>query len=44
MHLIRAIEWLTMVPETLPEALVRSNDVMRYFLGTCDHQRVYDPG
>lgn len=31
-HLIRAIEWLTMVLETLPEALVRSNDVMRYFL------------
>lgn len=31
-YLIRAIEWLTMVPETLPEALARSNDVARYFL------------
>lgn len=32
-QLIRSIEWLTMVPETLAEALVRSNDVARYFLG-----------
>ncbi|ORY33501.1 putative nuclear pore complex protein [Naematelia encephala] len=31
-HLIRAIEWLTMVPETLDEALIKSNDVCRYFL------------
>ncbi|WOO81998.1 Nuclear pore complex protein [Vanrija pseudolonga] len=31
-QLIRSIEWLTMVPETLAEALVRSNDVARYFL------------
>lgn len=30
--LIRALEWLTMVPETLPEALGRANDVARYFL------------
>ncbi|KAL1412723.1 Nucleoporin nup84 [Vanrija albida] len=31
-QLIRSIEWLTMVPETLAEALLRSNDVARYFL------------
>lgn len=36
-YLIRAIEWLTMVPETLPEALARSNDVARYFLGRTLH-------
>lgn len=30
--LIRALEWLTMVPEVLPEALRRANDVARYFL------------
>lgn len=32
-RLIRSIEWLTMVPETYDEALLRSNDVARYFLG-----------
>ncbi|RSH80942.1 Nucleoporin nup84 [Apiotrichum porosum] len=31
-RLIRSIEWLTMVPETYDEALLRSNDVARYFL------------
>jgi nuclear pore complex protein Nup107 len=33
-NLIRSIEWLTMVPETMGEALVQSNAVARYFLGT----------
>lgn len=32
--LIRALEWLTIVPETLPEALARANEVARYFLAT----------
>lgn len=32
-YLIRSIEWLTMMPETMDEALVKSNDVARYFLG-----------
>ena len=32
-HLIRSIEWLTMVSETADEALVQSNAVARYFLG-----------
>ncbi|WWC64631.1 uncharacterized protein I303_107242 [Kwoniella dejecticola CBS 10117] len=31
-HLIRSIEWLTMMPETLGEALIKANDVARYFL------------
>nr|XP_019044194.1 nuclear pore complex protein Nup107 [Kwoniella bestiolae CBS 10118]OCF23124.1 nuclear pore complex protein Nup107 [Kwoniella bestiolae CBS 10118] len=31
-QLIRSIEWLTMMPETLGEALMKSNDVSRYFL------------
>ncbi|OCF38190.1 nuclear pore complex protein Nup107 [Kwoniella heveanensis BCC8398] len=31
-HLIRSIEWLTMTPETLDEALIKANDVARYFL------------
>ncbi|KAL7418442.1 Nucleoporin nup84 [Cryptotrichosporon argae] len=31
-YLIRSIEWLTFVPETADEALVKSNDVARYFL------------
>lgn len=31
-RLIRSLEWLTVVPETYPEALRRSNDVARYFL------------
>ncbi|WVQ67012.1 uncharacterized protein L199_005204 [Kwoniella botswanensis] len=31
-QLIRSIEWLTMMPETLGEALIKSNDVARYFL------------
>lgn len=33
MTLIRSIEWLTLGPETAPEALVQSNAVARYFLG-----------
>ncbi|CAK9782366.1 hypothetical protein CC85DRAFT_282412 [Cutaneotrichosporon oleaginosum] len=32
--LIRALEWLTIIPETLPEALARANEVARYFLAT----------
>jgi nuclear pore complex protein Nup107 len=32
-YLIRAIEWLTFVPETAEDALIKSNDVLRYFLG-----------
>ncbi|BEI86919.1 hypothetical protein CcaverHIS002_0702650 [Cutaneotrichosporon cavernicola] len=32
--LIRALEWLTIVPETLPEALARADEVARYFLAT----------
>ncbi|WWC91661.1 uncharacterized protein L201_006607 [Kwoniella dendrophila CBS 6074] len=31
-QLIRSIEWLTMIPETLGDALVKANDVARYFL------------
>ncbi|KAK4685830.1 hypothetical protein P7C73_g4306, partial [Tremellales sp. Uapishka_1] len=31
-YLIRSIEWLTMIPETIGEALRKSNDVARYFL------------
>ncbi|WRT70272.1 uncharacterized protein IL334_007267 [Kwoniella shivajii] len=31
-RLIRSIEWLTMMPETLGEALIKANDVARYFL------------
>ncbi|WVR00241.1 hypothetical protein IAU59_007383 [Kwoniella sp. CBS 9459] len=31
-QLIRSIEWLTMMPETLDEALIKANDVARYFL------------
>ena len=31
-RLIRSLEWLTVVRETYDEALVRSNDVARYFL------------
>ncbi|EIW72067.1 hypothetical protein TREMEDRAFT_66694 [Tremella mesenterica DSM 1558] len=31
-YLIRSIEWLTMVPETFTDALVKSNDLARYFL------------
>ncbi|KAK8853177.1 hypothetical protein IAR55_003879 [Kwoniella newhampshirensis] len=31
-HLIRSIEWLTMMDETMGEALIKSNDVARYFL------------
>lgn len=31
-YLIRALEWLIIVPQTLPAALVRANDVARYFL------------
>ncbi|WWC71980.1 uncharacterized protein I206_105939 [Kwoniella pini CBS 10737] len=31
-HLIRSIEWLTMTPETLGEALIKANDIARYFL------------
>lgn len=32
-YLIRSIEWLTMNPETMPDALVCANAVARYFLG-----------
>jgi hypothetical protein len=35
-QLIRAIEWLTFVPDAARDALVKSNDVARYFLGTSD--------
>jgi nuclear pore complex protein Nup107 len=31
-RLIRSLEWLTFVPETRGEALVRANDITRYFL------------
>ncbi|WWD19594.1 hypothetical protein CI109_104056 [Kwoniella shandongensis] len=31
-YLIRTIEWLTMMDETMGEALIKSNDVARYFL------------
>ncbi|WVR07722.1 hypothetical protein IAU60_004764 [Kwoniella sp. DSM 27419] len=31
-YLIRSIEWLTMMPETIGEALIKANDVARYFL------------
>jgi nuclear pore complex protein Nup107 len=31
-YLIRSIEWLTMMPETMEEALVKSNAIARYFL------------
>jgi nuclear pore complex protein Nup107 len=31
--LIRSIEWLTFLPETADEALIKSNAVARYFLG-----------
>jgi len=31
--LIRSVEWLTFLPETADEALVKSNAVARYFLG-----------
>jgi len=31
--LIRSVEWLTFLPETADEALIKSNAVARYFLG-----------
>ena len=35
-YLIRSIEWLNMMPETMHDALVKSNDVARYFLCESD--------
>lgn len=32
-YLIRSLEWLTLMPETADQALIKSNDVARYFLG-----------
>jgi len=33
-YLIRSIEWLMMMPDTMDDALKKSNDVARYFLGS----------
>jgi hypothetical protein len=39
-NLIRAIEWLTMSVETAGDAIVKANDVGRYFLCELPSSRV----